>query len=30
MRLKIHFCHLHAPLCGLNVPNLVFVAHYAS
>ncbi|MEO2560434.1 MAG: DUF6783 domain-containing protein [[Clostridium] symbiosum] len=28
--LKIHSCHLHAPLCGIFGPNSVSVAHYAS
>ncbi|WP_430472272.1 DUF6783 domain-containing protein [[Clostridium] symbiosum] len=28
--MKIHSCHLHAPLCGIFGPNSVSVAHYAS
>ena len=28
--LKIHSCHLHAPLCGRFTPHSVNVAHYAS
>ena len=28
--LKIHSCHLHAPLCGIFVPHSVNVARYAS
>ena len=28
--LKIHSCHLHAPLCGKFIPHSVNVAHYAS
>ncbi|WP_394924852.1 DUF6783 domain-containing protein [uncultured Robinsoniella sp.] len=27
--LKIHFRHLHAPLCGIFVPNSGYVARYA-
>ncbi|RGD67953.1 hypothetical protein DXB08_10415 [Hungatella hathewayi] len=30
MCLKIHFRHLHAPLCGSPRPDSVSVAHYAS
>ncbi len=30
MCLKIHSCHLHAPLCGRFVPHSVNVARYAS
>ncbi|WP_373264717.1 DUF6783 domain-containing protein [Hungatella hathewayi] len=28
--MKIHSCHLHAPLCGIFTPHSVNVAHYAS
>ncbi|WP_334303119.1 DUF6783 domain-containing protein, partial [Otoolea muris] len=28
--LKIHSWHLHAPLCGIFVPNSLNVAHYAA
>ncbi|RGD66688.1 hypothetical protein DWX31_31245 [Hungatella hathewayi] len=28
--MKIHSCHLHAPLRGIFSPNSVSVAHYAS
>ncbi|MFR1122808.1 DUF6783 domain-containing protein [[Clostridium] symbiosum] len=28
--MKIHSCHLHAPLCGIFGPNSVSVAHNAS
>ncbi|WP_395026647.1 DUF6783 domain-containing protein [Robinsoniella sp.] len=27
--LKIHSCHLHAPLCGRFTPNSGYVARYA-
>ncbi|MFR1079795.1 DUF6783 domain-containing protein [Enterocloster sp.] len=28
--MKIHSCHLHAPLRGISRPDSVSVAHYAS
>ncbi|WP_320952189.1 DUF6783 domain-containing protein, partial [Hungatella effluvii] len=28
--MKIHSCHLYAPLRGIFCPNSVSVAHYAS
>ncbi|WP_394923775.1 DUF6783 domain-containing protein [uncultured Robinsoniella sp.] len=27
--MKIHSCHLHAPLCGIFAPNSGYVARYA-
>ena len=27
--MKIHFRHLHAPLCGIFVPNSGYIARYA-
>ena len=29
MCLKIHSCHLHAPLCVIFVPNSGYIARYA-
>ncbi|WP_394927597.1 DUF6783 domain-containing protein, partial [uncultured Robinsoniella sp.] len=27
--MKIHSCHLHAPLCGIFAPNSGYIARYA-